>query len=44
MGRTARGVKGIKLKKGQKLISLNVADPRKQFFAYPKMDMAKKQT
>ena len=29
MGRTARGVKGIKLKKDQKLISLNVADPEK---------------
>ena len=29
MGRTARGVKGMKLKKDQRLISLNVADPEK---------------
>ena len=33
MGRTARGVKGMKLKKDQRLISLNVADPEKTVLA-----------
>ena len=42
MGRTARGVKGIKLKKGQKLISLNVADPSKTILCVSENGYGKK--
>ena len=42
MGRTARGVKGMKLKKDQKLISLNVADPTKTILCVSENGYGKK--
>jgi DNA gyrase/topoisomerase IV subunit A len=34
MGRTARGVKGITLKDGMKVISLMIGDPSKTYFMF----------
>ena len=42
MGRTARGVRGIKLKKGHKLISLNIADSSKTVFCVSENGYGKK--
>jgi DNA gyrase/topoisomerase IV subunit A len=42
MGRTARGVRGIRLKKDEKLISLMIADQKKLYCVFLKMDMVKK--
>ena len=42
MGRTARGVKGIKLKKDQRLISLNVADTSKTILCVSENGYGKK--
>jgi DNA gyrase subunit A len=42
MGRTARGVKGIKLKKGEKLISLMLGDPSKTILCVSENGFGKK--
>ena len=42
MGRTARGVRGLRLKKGEKLISLMIANPEKTIYVFLKMVMVRK--
>ena len=42
MGRTARGVRGIKLKKGEKLISLMLGDPSKTILCVSENGYGKK--
>jgi DNA gyrase subunit A len=42
MGRTARGVRGIKLKKGEKLISLMLGDPSKTILCVSENGFGKK--